>query len=167
MATTEKDRKTAKCKIPKCTHAEFFCGDGGSTSPLWCHLEVSHWAQYVTTEEYGKKKKKVQNEGGNIMEAFKMDSKNPSVKTLTSLDNTKLRDMFAAWIVKRQRLFNIIKDPELIEIIEFLNPTAKLVKGDAIKNTIMSLYSSGKRELKASFMIIYHIRVLWIKYIES
>ena len=62
--------------------------------------------------------------------------------------------MFAAWVINRQRPFTIIEDPELIEIIQYLNPTTQLVKADAIKNAIILLYSSGKRELKASFMII-------------
>ncbi|CAG8833087.1 37774_t:CDS:2, partial [Gigaspora margarita] len=38
--------------------------------------------------------------------------------------------------------------PELVEILQYLNPMVELVKGDAIKNTIMSLYNSGKQELK-------------------
>ncbi|RIB10619.1 hypothetical protein C2G38_2205638 [Gigaspora rosea] len=42
------------------------------------------------------------------------------------VDNIKLWDMFATWIVNRQRPFTIIEDPELIEIVEYLNPTAKM-----------------------------------------
>ena len=68
---------------------------------------------------------------------------------LVDINNIKLHNMFATWIINRQCLFNIIEDAELIEIIEYLNPTAYLVKADAIKEAIMSLYSSGKRELKA------------------
>ncbi|CAG8603091.1 1129_t:CDS:2, partial [Dentiscutata heterogama] len=111
------ERKTAKCKVPNCTHKEFSCGSGG----------------------------------GDIKEAFGRNSKSSSFTRLTNVDNIKLRDMFAAWVINRQRPFTIIEDPELIEIIQYLNPTAQLVKADAIKNAIMSLYSSGKRELKASF----------------
>jgi hypothetical protein len=62
--------------------------------------------------------------------------------------------MFATWIINRQRPFSIIEDPELVEIIQYLNPKAQLVKADATKNRIVSLYDLGKRELKASIIII-------------
>ena len=65
--------------------------------------------------------------------------------------------MFATWIINRQRPFSIIEDPELVEIIQYLNPKAQLVKADAIKNKIKSLYDLGKRELKASIIIIIFI----------
>ncbi|CAG8846213.1 40772_t:CDS:2, partial [Gigaspora margarita] len=78
-------------------------------------------------------KKKMQNENGTIENLLK-DPKNSSAIKFISVDNIKLRDMFATWIVNRQRLFTIIEDPELIEIVKYLNPTAKLVKGDTIKN---------------------------------
>ncbi|CAG8797725.1 20748_t:CDS:2, partial [Gigaspora rosea] len=107
----------------------------------------AHWTQYVRTDEYHKKKRKRQNEGGDIEEAFGRNSKSFSFTRLTNVDNIKLRDMFTAWVINRQHPFTIIEDPELIEIIQYLNPTAQLVKADAIKNAIMSLYSSGKREL--------------------
>ncbi|CAG8811237.1 18846_t:CDS:2, partial [Gigaspora rosea] len=138
------ERKTAKCKVPNCTHKEFSCGSGGSTKTLWRHLESAHWTQYVKTDEYRKKKRKRQNEGGDIEEAFGRNSKSSSFTRLTNVDNIKLRDMFAAWVINRQRPFTIIEDPELIEIIQYLNPTAQLVKADAIKNAIISLYSSEK-----------------------
>jgi len=66
----EKKQKTAKCDIPKCKHKPFSCGSGGTTNPLWRHLESSHWSQYVTTKEYRRKKKKVQNKNSNIEEIF-------------------------------------------------------------------------------------------------
>ena len=44
--------------------------------------------------------------------------------------------MFATWIVNWQRPFSIIEDPELVEIIQYLNPKAQLVKADAIKNKL-------------------------------
>ena len=74
--------------------------------------------------------------------------------SFADIDNVKLRDMFATWTINRQRPFTIIEDPELIEIVQYLNPTAQLVKADAIKDTIMSLYSLDKRELKARIHVI-------------
>ena len=74
--------------------------------------------------------------------------------SFADIDNVKLRDMFATWTINRQRPFTIIEDPELIEIVQYLNPTAQLVKADAIKDTIMSLYSLGKWELKARIHVI-------------
>jgi hypothetical protein len=62
--------------------------------------------------------------------------------------------MIAIWIINRQRPLSIIEDPELIEILQYLNPKAQLVKADAIKNTVMTLYNLGKQELKVSFIII-------------
>ncbi|CAG8580126.1 27455_t:CDS:2 [Racocetra persica] len=93
----------------------------------------------------------VRSEGDDIIEASKKNSKNLSATMLTNVNNIKLRDIFAIWIINRQRLFTIIEDPELIEIIQYLNLTAQLVKANTIKNAIMSLYNSEKRELKASF----------------
>ncbi|CAG8789452.1 24983_t:CDS:1, partial [Racocetra persica] len=40
------------------------------------------------------------------------------------------------------------KDPELIEILQYLNPTIQLAKADTIKKTVMTLYSLGKQKLK-------------------
>jgi hypothetical protein len=74
--------------------------------------------------------------------------------SFADIDNVKLRNMFATWTINRQRPFTIIEDPELIEIVQYLNPTVQLVKADAIKDTIMSLYSLGKRELKARIYVI-------------
>ncbi|CAG8800082.1 294_t:CDS:2, partial [Gigaspora margarita] len=42
--------------------------------------------------------------------------------------------------VIKKRPLSIIEDPELVEILQYLNPMVELVKGDTIKNTIMSLY---------------------------
>ena len=64
-------------------------------------------------------------------------------------------NIFATWIIKHQHLFTIIEDPELVEIVQYLNPKAELVKADTIKNTLKSLYNLGKRELKASFILLY------------
>ena len=74
--------------------------------------------------------------------------------SFANIDNMKLCNIFATWTINCQCLFTIIEDSELIEIVQYLNPTAQLVKADAIKNTIMSLYSLGKRELKARIHVI-------------
>ncbi|CAG8853389.1 43973_t:CDS:1, partial [Gigaspora margarita] len=37
---------------------------------------------------------------------------------------------------------------ELIEILLYLNPTVQLVKANAIKQTVMTLYSLGKHDMK-------------------
>ncbi|CAG8826351.1 31232_t:CDS:2, partial [Gigaspora margarita] len=60
----------------------------------------------------------------------------------------KFRNMITTWIINCQRPLSIIEDPKLVKILQYLNPMVELVKGDAIKNTIMSLYNSGKQELK-------------------
>ena len=62
--------------------------------------------------------------------------------------------MITIWIINCQRPFSIIEDPELIEILQYLNPKVQLIKADTIKNTIMMLYNSKKQELKVSFIII-------------
>ncbi|CAG8510676.1 10474_t:CDS:2 [Dentiscutata heterogama] len=105
MAVWKKRQKIAKCKVEKCPHDEFSCGDGGLTTTLWRHLESAHWTQYVMTEEY-KKKKKVRSEGGDVID----NSKNPSATILTNVNNIKLYDMFAGWIINRQYPFTIIED---------------------------------------------------------
>ncbi|CAG8846872.1 1333_t:CDS:1, partial [Racocetra persica] len=38
----KKKQKFAKCKVSRCPHEEFSCGDGGSTSTRWCHLENAY-----------------------------------------------------------------------------------------------------------------------------
>lgn len=69
--------------------------------------------------------------------------------------------MITIWIINCQRPFSIIEDPELIEILQYLNPKVQLIKADTIKNTIMTLYNSGKQELKVSFIIII-FKILFI-----
>ncbi|CAG8736032.1 34714_t:CDS:2, partial [Racocetra persica] len=108
----------------------------------------AHKAQYAMTEEYHKKKKKMQDEHSTIKELFKKTSKDSSTTMLAEIDNMKFRNMFATWIINRQHLFAIIEDPEFVKIIQYLNLKAQLVKADAIKNTIMSLYNLEKQELK-------------------
>ncbi|CAG8723619.1 1335_t:CDS:2, partial [Dentiscutata heterogama] len=71
-----------------------------------------------------------------------------SASISSEVDNIKLHNMFAHWIICCQRPFFLIEDPELTEIVQYLNPTAQLVKADMFKNTILALYNSGKEELK-------------------
>jgi hypothetical protein len=66
------------------------------------------------------------------------------------IDNEKLREMMAIWVINRQRPFSIVEDPELIEILMYLNPTTKPVKADSIKRTIMSLYEEGQEAMRVS-----------------
>ncbi|CAG8834972.1 1455_t:CDS:2, partial [Gigaspora margarita] len=139
-----KEQKTAKCSVQNCIHKEYSCGSDGTTRPLWRHLESAHWTQYVLTEEYRKKKKKVQEKCGSIEES----TTETSTIVSTEVDNMKLRKMVATWIINRQRPLSIVEDPELIEILQYLNPTVQLVKADTIKKTVMTFYSLGKKELK-------------------
>ncbi len=66
------------------------------------------------------------------------------------VDNEKLRDMIAIWIIKSQRPLLTVEDPELIDIFKYLNPTAKPFKADSIKNAVLQLYKDGQRELKVT-----------------
>ncbi|CAG8624845.1 14561_t:CDS:2, partial [Dentiscutata heterogama] len=85
-----KEKKTAQCK--NCNHEPFSCGVNGTTKPLWQHLESAHWAKYVLK---------------NLL---------ISASISTEVDNIKLCNMFARWIIYRQRPFSLIEDPELTEI---------------------------------------------------
>jgi hypothetical protein len=76
------------------------------------------------------------------------------VVSLIDVDNEKLRDMISIWLINRQRPLVTVEDPELIEIFQYLNPTAQPVKADAIKNAVMQLYTLGKEELKVSIAFI-------------
>jgi len=76
--------------------------------------------------------------GSNIMELSPL------------INNEKLRVMMSVWIINRQRPFTIVEDPELIEIIKYLNPIAKPIKADSIKNTIMKFYEEGRKLMKVS-----------------
>ena len=62
--------------------------------------------------------------------------------------------MIAIWLINRQRPLATVEDPELIEIFQYLNPTIKLCRADAIKSTVMQLYTSGKEELRVSTTFI-------------
>ncbi|CAG8788137.1 15868_t:CDS:2, partial [Gigaspora rosea] len=74
----------------------------------------------------------------------------PDTSTIvsTKVDNMKLRKMVATWIINHQCPLYIVKDTELIEILLYLNPTVQLVKADAIKQIVMTLYSLGKHDMK-------------------
>ena len=60
----------------------------------------------------------------------------------------KLHKIVATWIINCQQPLYIVEDPELIEILQYLNPTVQLVKADTIKKTVITLYSLGKSEMK-------------------
>lgn len=68
----EEDKKTAKCKVAKCVHKAFSCGKGGTTRPLWRHLETSHWTVYIKSDEYQRKRKLAKKDCSNLEEMFKM-----------------------------------------------------------------------------------------------
>ncbi|CAG8549989.1 9449_t:CDS:2, partial [Dentiscutata erythropus] len=87
---------------------EFSCGNSGSTKPLWCYLEKAHWVQYITTEDYHKKKKKIHNKSGTIEGFFKKYSKDSPALMLINVDNIKLYNIIATWIINQQRLLAII-----------------------------------------------------------
>jgi hypothetical protein len=53
------EKKSAKCSVAKCEHKPFSCGNDGTTRPLWRHLEKAHWAVFVRTQEYQKKRQKI------------------------------------------------------------------------------------------------------------
>lgn len=65
-----KERRTAKCTVSNCKHKPFSCGAGGTTKPLWRHLESTHRTLYVTTEEYHRKRRKTQETYGTVEEIF-------------------------------------------------------------------------------------------------
>jgi len=73
--------------------------------------------------------------------------------------------MITIWIINCQHPLSIIEDPELIEILQYLNPKVQLVKTDTIKNTVITLYNSGKQELKVSFIIVI-FKILFILFIN-
>ena len=56
--------------------------------------------------------------------------------------------MLALWIVKSQRPFRTVEDKELGDIFKYLNSTISLIIADSVKNTILRLYSKGRRDIK-------------------
>ncbi|CAG8500376.1 4547_t:CDS:2, partial [Racocetra persica] len=90
-------------KYKKCLKKEFSCAN---------------------SEEYCKKRKKMQDEHGTIEGLFKKTSKDSSTTMLAEINNMKLRNMFTTWIINRQRLLAIIKDSEFVKIIQYLNSKA-------------------------------------------
>ncbi|CAG8776707.1 5630_t:CDS:2, partial [Racocetra persica] len=121
--STDSKQNNGSDVILNCSHKEFSCGCGGSTTTLWHHLESAYRAQYVKTEKYCKKIKKMQDECGTVENMFRKNPKDLSSIKLASVDNMRLWDMFAVWIVNHQCPLAIIEDPKLIKIIEYLNPT--------------------------------------------
>ena len=64
------------------------------------------------------------------------------------MDNDEFQDTLARWIIKHQRPFVIIEDPELVEAFKLCNPNANLGKRDAMKNRILRIFDDCKKELK-------------------
>ncbi|CAG8793531.1 16961_t:CDS:2, partial [Dentiscutata erythropus] len=89
-------------------------------------------AQYAITENYCKKKQKLQD--GTIEESFKKNFKDSFTSTMVNINNTRLQNIFATWIINCQCPLVIIEDPEFIKIIQYLNLKAQIIKADAIKN---------------------------------
>ena len=46
----------------------------------------------------------------------------------------------------------MVEDPELIAILKYLNPLAKLVKADTVKKNIMRLYDEGTKEMRVCLL---------------
>jgi hypothetical protein len=84
-----------------------------------------------------------------LQEVSGSGSKMPEVSPV--IDNEKLREMMTFWVINRQRPFTIVEDAELIEMIKYLNPTAKPVKADSIKRTIMRFYDEGQKAMEVSY----------------
>ena len=60
----------------------------------------------------------------------------------------------AVWVINNQRLFSIVEDPDLVELLKYLNSTAKHVKADSIKRTIMGFYDEGKLFQTLNFKVL-------------
>jgi hypothetical protein len=71
-----------------------------------------------------------------------------SYQSASKFNNQTLQKLITAWIVRRQRPFLIVEDPEFIEILRYVNPKVSLVKADAVKNSIMDLYEKGRQALR-------------------
>lgn len=65
-----KERRAAECGVSNCKKV-FSCGSGGTTKPLWRHLESAHRTRYLLTNEYQRKKTKTQKECGTVEEIFR------------------------------------------------------------------------------------------------
>jgi hypothetical protein len=144
------ETKTAKCTVNKCKHKLFSCGKEGTTRPLWHHLEQNHSTVYLSTMEFDRKRRKMMKENGNL-EKMGFSCPNSFLMGFSDailVDNQKLHDMMATWIINCQCPLHIVEDPELIQIFKFLNPTAKPVIADVIKDIIILFYTKGSVEMK-------------------
>src|SRR5579871_2676490 len=142
--------KTTKCTVSKYKHKVFSCRKEDTTRPLWHHLEQNYLTIYLKTMEFDRKRRKMMKENGNL-EKMSFSCPNSSLIGFSDailVDNQKLRDMMATWIINCQHPLRIVEDPELIQIFKFLNPTAKPVTADVIKDIIMLFYTKGSVEMK-------------------
>jgi hypothetical protein len=80
--------KTARCKVRDCNRI-LSCGTEGGTTTLWRHFERLHFAVYVQTEEYARKKKR--EGGGDEAVGLKNDLLISSLTTCLDTEHCEIR----------------------------------------------------------------------------
>ncbi|CAB4386257.1 unnamed protein product [Rhizophagus irregularis] len=125
----EKDENFKYNKRATCTYCSktYICSEG-STTNITKHLKNVHSIQQET-----------QSTGVNVLEMLKAPK--------WSYDHNEMINNLVKWIVIKQHAFTIAEEPEFINFIHSLHPTAKIPSADTIKSYISNFYRTDREKL--------------------
>ncbi|CAB4440772.1 unnamed protein product [Rhizophagus irregularis] len=126
----EKDENFKYNKRATCTYCSktYICS-GGSTTNITKHLKNVHSIQQET-----------QSTGVNVLEMLKAPK--------WSYDHNEMINNLVKWIVIKQHAFTIAEEPEFINFIHSLHPTAKIPSADTIKSHISNFYRTDREKVQ-------------------
>ncbi|GBC11827.2 zinc finger BED domain-containing protein RICESLEEPER 2-like [Rhizophagus irregularis DAOM 181602=DAOM 197198] len=126
----KKDENFKYNKRATCTYCSktYICF-GGSTTNITKHLKNVHSIQQET-----------QSTGVNVLEMLK------ALKW--SYDHNEMINNLVKWIVIKQHAFTIAEEPEFINFIHSLHPTAKIPSADTIKSHISNFYRTDREKVQ-------------------
>ncbi|CAB5393276.1 unnamed protein product [Rhizophagus irregularis] len=126
----EKDENFKYNKRATCTYCSktYICF-GSSTTNITKHLKNVYSIQQET-----------QSTGVNVLEMLKAPK--------WSYDHNEMINNLVKWIVIKQHAFTIAEEPEFINFIHSLHPTAKIPSANTIKSHISNFYRTDREKVQ-------------------
>ncbi|PKC55398.1 hypothetical protein RhiirA1_475675 [Rhizophagus irregularis] len=127
----DKDENFKYNKRATCTYCSktYIVCSGGSTTNITKHLKNVHSIQQET-----------QSTGVNVLEMLKAPK--------WSYNHNEMINNQVKWIVIKQHAFTIAEEPDFINFIHSLHPTAKIPSADTIKSHILNFYRTDKEKVQ-------------------
>ncbi|CAB4494772.1 unnamed protein product [Rhizophagus irregularis] len=137
----EKDENFKYNKRATCTYCSktYICF-GSSTTNITNHLKNVYSIQQET-----------QSTGVNVLEMLKAPK--------WSYDHNEMINNLVKWIVIKQHAFTIAEEPEFINFIHSLHPTAKIPSANTIKSHISNFYRTDREKVQNILCFVHVINL--------